>query len=62
MDRGAWRATVQGLAKESDKTLRLNNNKHRHTPFDMGTTSSLSVHLSMDVYVASMSCIVDSAA
>ena len=29
MDRGAWRATVHGVAKELDKTQRLNiNNKH----------------------------------
>ena len=27
MDRGAWRATVRRLAKESDTTYRLNNNK-----------------------------------
>ena len=26
MDRGAWRATVHGVAKESDTTERLNNN------------------------------------
>ena len=25
MDRGAWRATVHGVTKESDKTQRLNN-------------------------------------
>ena len=27
MDRGAWRATVHGVAKESDMTERLNNHK-----------------------------------
>ena len=27
LDRGAWKATVHGVAKESDKTQRLNNNK-----------------------------------
>ena len=26
MDRGAWQATVHGIAKESDLTERLNNN------------------------------------
>ena len=26
MDRGAWRATVHGIAKESDMTYPLNNN------------------------------------
>ena len=26
MDRGAWRATVRGVAKESDTTEQLNNN------------------------------------
>ena len=26
MDRGAWRATVHGVAKESDMTYLLNNN------------------------------------
>ena len=26
MDRGAWKATVQGVAKESDVTSLLNNN------------------------------------
>ena len=26
MDRGAWRATVYGVTKESDTTERLNNN------------------------------------
>ena len=26
MDRGAWRATVHGVAKESDMTKQLNNN------------------------------------
>ena len=26
MDRGAWRATVQGVAEESDRTWQLNNN------------------------------------
>ena len=27
MDRGAWWATVHGVAKESDTTYQLNNNK-----------------------------------
>ena len=27
MDRGAWRATGHGVAKESDTTEQLNNNK-----------------------------------
>ena len=27
MDRGAWQATVHGVAKESDMTERLSNNK-----------------------------------
>ena len=27
MDRGAWRATVHGVTKESDMTEQLNNNK-----------------------------------
>ena len=27
MDRGAWQATVHGVANESDMTYRLNNNK-----------------------------------
>ena len=27
MDRGAWRATVHGVAKESDTTEQLNNSK-----------------------------------
>ena len=27
MDRGSWWATVQGVAKESGTTYRLNNNK-----------------------------------
>ena len=27
MDRGAWRATVPGVAKELDMTYRLNTNK-----------------------------------
>ena len=27
MDRGAWRATVHGVTKESDMTSQLNNNK-----------------------------------
>ena len=29
MDRGAWWATVHGVAKESDTTERLNNNSGR---------------------------------
>ena len=28
MDRGAWRATVHGVIKESDATLRVNNNNN----------------------------------
>ena len=28
MDRGVWQVTVHGVAKESDTTLRLNNNSH----------------------------------
>ena len=28
MDRGAWQATVHGVAKESDRTKQLNNNMH----------------------------------
>ena len=28
MDRGAWRATVHEVEKESDKTERLNNNNN----------------------------------
>ena len=28
MDRGAWQARVHRVAKESDMTLRLNNNKY----------------------------------
>ena len=27
MDRGAWRATVNGVTKELDMTYQLNNNK-----------------------------------
>ena len=29
MDRGAWQATVHGVAKESDTTYRLNNNNNK---------------------------------
>ena len=29
MDRGAWQATVHGVTKETDTTLRLNNNEHK---------------------------------
>ena len=32
MDRGAWRATVRAVAKESDMTERLNNNYHSPSP------------------------------
>ena len=28
MDRGAWQATVHGVAKESDMTYRLNHHHH----------------------------------
>ena len=28
MDRGAWQTTVLGVARESDMTLRLNNNSN----------------------------------
>ena len=32
MDRGGWQATVHGVAKEVDKTERLNNNnRHKQT-------------------------------
>ena len=31
MARGAWQATVQGVAEESDTTLRLNNNSNKST-------------------------------
>ena len=30
MDRGAWRATVHGVAKESDTTGQLNNNNNNN--------------------------------
>ena len=30
MDRGSWQATVCGIAKQSDMTQRLNNNKTQH--------------------------------
>ena len=30
MDRGAWQATVHGVAKESDMTYWLNNNKYEN--------------------------------
>ena len=30
MDRGAWEATVHGVAKESDTTDRLNNNNFNY--------------------------------
>ena len=29
MDRGAWQATVHGVAKKSDMTEQLNNNSNR---------------------------------
>ena len=32
MDRGAWRATVHGVTKESDMTYRLNNNNKLSHP------------------------------
>ena len=38
MDRGAWRATVHGVANELDKTWRLNNNSNNK----MGLFSRLS--------------------
>ena len=31
MDRGAWRATVHGIAKEFDTTEQLNNNRENRT-------------------------------
>ena len=33
MNRGAWRATVHGIAKESDMTWQLNNNNKSINPF-----------------------------
>ena len=30
MDRGAWWATVHGVAKESDMTWKLNNNNNKY--------------------------------
>ena len=40
MDREAWRATVHGIAKESDKTSRLNNNPY-YTDSQFTTASGL---------------------
>ena len=34
MDRGAWRVIVHEVTKESDTTLRLNNNKTRRQPME----------------------------
>ena len=34
MARGAWQATVQGVAEESDTTLHLNNNKNNKSTYE----------------------------
>ena len=34
MDRGAWWTTVHGVAKESNRTQRLNNNKGKNGALD----------------------------
>ena len=34
-DRGAWRATVHGVAKESDMTQQLNNNSNRNRSYNV---------------------------
>ena len=44
IDRGAWRATVHGAAKESDTTVkRLNTHTHTHTKY---TPERILCHLS----------------
>ena len=44
MDRGAWRATVHGVAKESDTTERLNTNKQRKRKQPPGKSKSVYRH------------------
>ena len=43
MDRRAWQVTVHGVAKESDMTQRLNNNKLKKREKFRGPQSFLSV-------------------
>ena len=35
MDRGAWQATVHGVAKEEDMPLQLNSNNHRIIEYEV---------------------------
>ena len=41
MDRGAWLATVHGVAKESDMTHQLNNNKAKRNFYNCTTSKDL---------------------
>ena len=43
MDRGDWQATVRGIAKDSDITQLLNNNKHTHTHTHMPGASQVAL-------------------
>ena len=44
-DRGAWQATVHGLAKESDMTYQLNNNSNNN------------IHVSIKLYILFRVCV-----
>ena len=45
MDRGAWQATVHGVAKESDMTYQLNS------------SSSNNIHMSIELYILFRVCV-----
>ena len=45
MGRGAWWAIVHGVAKESDMTEQLNNNKYTHTHTHMYIYANTYTHI-----------------
>ena len=45
MDRGAWQATIHGVAKESDTTQQLNSNNKVHTQTDLPIRPSMACSL-----------------
>ena len=50
MDRGAWRVIVHGVAKESDTTEATEHEDvHVNILLYICTTSSVSIHLPMDI-------------